>query len=50
LGNILDANATFVGHLVIFKAKFCHPKSKGPNCTLVVGLLDDALFDQQVFF
>jgi hypothetical protein len=50
LVSTLDAKATFVRHLVILKAKFCHPKSKGPNCTLVVSLLDGALFDQQVFF
>jgi hypothetical protein len=46
----IDAEATFVGHLVLLKAIFFHPKSKSPNATLVVGLLDGALVDQQVFF
>jgi hypothetical protein len=47
---IVDAEVTFVGHLAILKTKFCHAKSKSPNATLVVGLLDGALLDQQAFF
>ncbi len=46
----VDAKVTFVGHLVVLKSKFCHPKSKSPNVTLVVGLLDGALLDEQTFF
>jgi hypothetical protein len=46
----IDAKVTFVGHLAILKAKFCHPKSKSPNVILVVGLLDGALLDQQASF
>ncbi len=40
----------FVGHWVVLKTKFCHSKSKSPNATLVAGLLDGALLDQQAFF
>jgi len=46
----IDAKVTFVRHLAILKAKFCHPKSKSPNVILVVGLLDGALLDQQASF
>jgi hypothetical protein len=45
-----NAKVTFVGHLEVLKAKFCHPESKSPNATLVVGLLDGALLDQQASF
>jgi hypothetical protein len=33
-----DIKITFLGHLLVLKAKFCHPKPKGVNGTLVVGL------------
>jgi hypothetical protein len=36
--------------LAILKTKIWHPKSKSPNVTLVVGLLDGALLDQQHSF
>jgi hypothetical protein len=45
-----DVEVTFVGHLAIFKTKFCHLKSKSPNATLVVGLLDGAILDPHAFF
>ncbi len=45
-----NVEVTFVGHLAVLKTKFCHPKSKSLNATLVVGLLDGALLDQQASF
>lgn len=44
---VVDVKVIFVGHLAILKAKFCHPKPKNPNVTLVVGLLDGALLDHE---
>jgi hypothetical protein len=41
----LHLDATFARHLAILKTKLCHTKLKGPNGTLIVGLLDGALFD-----
>jgi hypothetical protein len=46
----LDVEITFPGHLVVLKAKFCHPKPKGANGTSVVGLLNPTLLDQQMSF
>jgi hypothetical protein len=46
----IDAEVTFARHLIILKTKFCHAKSKSPNATLVVGLLDGALLDQQAYY
>jgi len=41
----LEAKTTFLSHLAILKTKFCHPKPKGANGTLVVSLLDPTLLD-----
>jgi hypothetical protein len=46
----LDVDITFLGHLVVLKAKFCHPKPKGANGTLVASLLNPTFLDQQMSF
>jgi hypothetical protein len=47
---VLNVETTFPSHLAVLKAKFYHPKPKGASGTLVVGLLDLALLDQQISF
>jgi len=41
---------TFPSHLAILKAKFCYPKLKSIDGTLVVSLLDPTLLNQRVVF
>jgi len=45
-----DVETTFPSHLAILKAKFYHSKPKGASGTLVVGLLDPTVLDQQMSF
>jgi hypothetical protein len=45
-----DVKSMFANHLAILKALLCHPKPIGPNGTLVVNLLDQILFNQQISF
>ncbi len=41
---------TFLGHSTTPKAKFCHPKSISISGSLVFGLLNSTLLDQQTSF
>jgi hypothetical protein len=45
----LDAKMTFLSHLAILKVEFHHSKAISTCDSLVVGLLDPTLLNQQAF-